>query len=103
MTGPPLHKVHLDSTALDLNNASPSTESVRIHLEASATALRKFYSTSLSAGVSNVLKILQTNITGIYLLVSSLNTQGEGRSSRCKHSPSKDVMWADGNRPSPAS
>ncbi|KAK7809871.1 hypothetical protein U0070_007727 [Myodes glareolus] len=43
-------------------NIPQGLESVQIPLEASATALRNFYSTSLSAGVSNVLKILQTNI-----------------------------------------
>ncbi|XP_076780137.1 midasin isoform X2 [Arvicanthis niloticus] len=49
-------------------NIPQGLESVRIHLEASATALRKFYSTSLSAGVSNVLKLLQTNIRDDFVI-----------------------------------
>lgn len=50
---------------LILKFASPSsTESIQIHLEASAASLRKFYSNSLSAGINNIIKILQPNITG---------------------------------------
>ena len=48
-----------------LTFAFPSpTESIQIHLEASAASLRNFYSNSLSSGVSNVIKILQPNVTG---------------------------------------
>lgn len=49
-------------------NIPQELESVRSHVEASATALRKFYAASLSAGVSNVLKILQTNITDDFVI-----------------------------------
>nr|XP_048276589.1 midasin isoform X1 [Myodes glareolus] len=49
-------------------NIPQGLESVQIPLEASATALRNFYSTSLSAGVSNVLKILQTNIIDDFVI-----------------------------------
>uniref|UniRef100_A0A8C6R246 Midasin n=1 Tax=Nannospalax galili TaxID=1026970 RepID=A0A8C6R246_NANGA len=44
-------------------NIPQGLESVQIHLEASATALKNFYSNSLSTEVSNILKILQANIT----------------------------------------
>ncbi|XP_008565442.1 PREDICTED: midasin [Galeopterus variegatus] len=44
-------------------NIPQGLESVQNHLEASAASLRNFYSNSLSAGVSNVFKILQPNIT----------------------------------------
>ncbi|XP_059556931.1 midasin isoform X4 [Myotis daubentonii] len=44
-------------------NIPQGLESIQIHLEASAASLRKFYSNSLSAGISNVIKILQPNIT----------------------------------------
>ncbi|KAL1775570.1 midasin isoform X1 [Sigmodon hispidus] len=49
-------------------NIPQGLESEQNHLEASATALRNFYSSSLSAGVSNVLKILQTNITEDFVI-----------------------------------
>ncbi|XP_038966893.1 midasin isoform X1 [Rattus norvegicus] len=49
-------------------NIPQGLEAVRSHVEASATALRKFYAASLSAGVSNVLKILQTNITDDFVI-----------------------------------
>ncbi|XP_030875252.1 midasin-like [Leptonychotes weddellii] len=45
-------------------NIPQGLESVQINLEANAASLRNFYSNSLSAGVSNVIKILQPNITG---------------------------------------
>ncbi|XP_032952982.1 midasin isoform X1 [Rhinolophus ferrumequinum] len=44
-------------------NIPQGLESIQIQLEASAASLRKFYSNSLSTGVSNVIKILQPNIT----------------------------------------
>lgn len=62
-------------------------ESVQIPLEASATALRNFYSTSLSAGVSNVLKILQTNIIGMYLLLVFVAKHFRERPSQLPPSP----------------
>ncbi|XP_040596448.1 midasin isoform X2 [Mesocricetus auratus] len=49
-------------------NIPQGLESVQILLEASATALRNFYSSSLSSGVGNVLKILQTNITDDFVI-----------------------------------
>ncbi|CAH6790218.1 midasin [Phodopus roborovskii] len=49
-------------------NIPQGLESVQILLEASATALKNFYSNSLSSGVSNVLKILQTNITDDFVI-----------------------------------
>ncbi|XP_038203305.1 midasin isoform X1 [Arvicola amphibius] len=49
-------------------NIPQGLESVQIPLEASATALRNFYSNSLSAGVSNVLKILQTSIIDDFVI-----------------------------------
>ncbi|ERE84000.1 midasin-like protein [Cricetulus griseus] len=49
-------------------NIPQGLESVQILLEANATALRNFYSNSLSSGVSNVLKILQTNITDDFVI-----------------------------------
>ncbi|XP_049753260.1 midasin [Elephas maximus indicus] len=49
-------------------NIPQGLESIRIHLEASAASLRKFYSNSLSAGVSNVIKILQPNITEEFVI-----------------------------------
>ncbi|KAM7240456.1 hypothetical protein CapIbe_008362 [Capra ibex] len=44
-------------------NMPQGLEAIKIHLEASAAALRNFYSNSLSSGVSNVIKILQPNVT----------------------------------------
>ncbi|XP_070306217.1 midasin isoform X2 [Odocoileus virginianus] len=44
-------------------NMPQGLESIQIHLEASAAALRKFYSNSLSSGVRDVIKILQPNAT----------------------------------------
>ncbi|XP_036895348.1 midasin isoform X2 [Sturnira hondurensis] len=49
-------------------NIPQGLESVQIHLEANAASLRKFYSTSFSAGVSNVIKILQPNITDEFVI-----------------------------------
>ncbi|XP_069866566.1 midasin isoform X1 [Dipodomys merriami] len=49
-------------------NIPPGLESIQITLEASATALRNFYSNSLSIGISNVFKILQTNITDDFVI-----------------------------------
>ncbi|XP_052570916.1 midasin [Peromyscus californicus insignis] len=49
-------------------NIPQGLESVQIHLEGSATALRNFYSNSLSAGVRNVLKMLQTNMTDDFVI-----------------------------------
>ncbi|XP_035880357.1 midasin isoform X5 [Phyllostomus discolor] len=49
-------------------NIPQGLESVQIHLEANAASLRKFYSTSLSAGISNVIKILQPNITDEFVI-----------------------------------
>uniref|UniRef100_A0A8C2VSB7 Midasin n=1 Tax=Chinchilla lanigera TaxID=34839 RepID=A0A8C2VSB7_CHILA len=49
-------------------NIPQGLESVQIHLEASAASLRNFYSNSLSAGVTNVFKILQTNITDDFVI-----------------------------------
>ncbi|XP_059970578.1 midasin isoform X2 [Mesoplodon densirostris] len=49
-------------------NVPQGLESVQIHLEASAASLRKFYSNSLSSGVSNVIKILQPNVTDEYVI-----------------------------------
>ncbi|KAM5286744.1 midasin isoform 2-T2 [Hipposideros larvatus] len=49
-------------------NIPQGLESIQIHLEASAESLRKFYSNSLSAGVSNVIKILQPNITDEFVI-----------------------------------
>lgn len=49
-------------------NIPQGLESVQIHLEASAAALRKFYSNSLSAAVHNVLKMLQTNIRDDFVI-----------------------------------
>ncbi|XP_058163130.1 midasin isoform X2 [Dasypus novemcinctus] len=49
-------------------NIPQGLESVQIHLEASAASLRNFYSNSLSAGVSNVIKILQPNITDEFVV-----------------------------------
>ncbi|XP_051017145.1 midasin [Acomys russatus] len=49
-------------------NIPQGLEAVQIDLEASATALSNFYSNSLSAGVRNVWKILQTNITDDFVI-----------------------------------
>ncbi|XP_042842742.1 midasin [Panthera tigris] len=49
-------------------NIPQGLESIQIHLEASAASLRNFYSNSLSAGVSNVIKILQPNITDEFVI-----------------------------------
>ncbi|XP_066867568.1 midasin isoform X2 [Kogia breviceps] len=49
-------------------NMPQGLESVQIHLEASAASLRNFYSNSLSSGVSNVIKILQPNVTDEYVI-----------------------------------
>ncbi|XP_059110058.1 midasin [Peromyscus eremicus] len=49
-------------------NIPQGLESVQIHLEGGATALRNFYSSSLSAGVRNVLKMLQTNMTDDFVI-----------------------------------
>ncbi|XP_070274183.1 LOW QUALITY PROTEIN: midasin [Myotis yumanensis] len=49
-------------------NIPQGLESIQIHLEASAASLRKFYSNSLSAGISNVIKILQPNITEEFVI-----------------------------------
>ncbi|XP_048209797.1 midasin isoform X2 [Perognathus longimembris pacificus] len=49
-------------------NIPQGFESIQIHLEASATALRNFYSDSLSIGISNVFKILQTNMTDDFVI-----------------------------------
>ncbi|XP_007949614.1 midasin [Orycteropus afer afer] len=49
-------------------NIPQGLESIRIHLEASAASLRNFYSNSLSAGVSNVIKILQPNVTDEFVV-----------------------------------
>ncbi|XP_020142630.2 midasin isoform X1 [Microcebus murinus] len=49
-------------------NIPQGLEAIQIHLEASATSLRKFYSSSLSAGVSNVIKVLQPNITDEFVI-----------------------------------
>ncbi|XP_036035518.1 midasin [Onychomys torridus] len=49
-------------------NIPQGLESVQSHLEGSATALRNFYSNSLSAGVRNVLKMLQTNMTDDFVI-----------------------------------
>ncbi|XP_075410883.1 midasin isoform X2 [Tenrec ecaudatus] len=49
-------------------NIPQELELIQIHLEASATSLRNFYSSSLSAGVSQVIKALQPNITDDYVV-----------------------------------
>ncbi|XP_054578497.1 midasin [Eptesicus fuscus] len=49
-------------------NIPQGLESIQIHLEASAASLRKFYSNSLSAGISNVIKILQPNTTEEFVI-----------------------------------
>ncbi|XP_037699423.1 midasin isoform X2 [Choloepus didactylus] len=49
-------------------NVPQGLESIQIHLEASAASLRNFYSNSLSAGISNVIKILQPNITDEFVV-----------------------------------
>nr|XP_045010044.1 midasin isoform X2 [Jaculus jaculus] len=49
-------------------NIPQELEKMQIHLEASATCLRNFYSTSLSAGVSNIFKIFHTNITDDFVI-----------------------------------
>ncbi|XP_077018521.1 midasin isoform X2 [Tamandua tetradactyla] len=49
-------------------NIPQGLETVQIHLEASAASLRNFYSHSLSAGVSNVIKILQPNMTDEFVV-----------------------------------
>ncbi|XP_066110370.1 midasin isoform X3 [Saccopteryx bilineata] len=49
-------------------NIPQGLESIQIHLEASAASLRKFYSNPLSAGISNVIKILQPNITDEFVI-----------------------------------
>ncbi|XP_006870675.1 PREDICTED: midasin [Chrysochloris asiatica] len=50
-------------------NIPQGLESIQIHLEASAAALRNFYSNSLSSGVSNVIKVLQPNITDEFVVL----------------------------------
>lgn len=49
-------------------NIPQGLESVQIHLEASATGLRNFYSNSLSTGISNIFKILQPNMTDEFVI-----------------------------------
>ncbi|XP_054990862.1 midasin [Sorex araneus] len=49
-------------------NIPQGLESVQIHLEASAASLRNFYSKSLSSGISNVIKIVQPNITDEFVI-----------------------------------
>ncbi|KAM6185923.1 midasin [Rhynchocyon petersi] len=49
-------------------NIPQGLESIQIHLEASAASLKNFYSNSLSAGVSNVIKILQPNLTDEFVV-----------------------------------
>ncbi|KAG8524470.1 Midasin, partial [Galemys pyrenaicus] len=49
-------------------NIPQGLESIQIHLEASAAALRNFYSNPLSAGVSNIIKIVQPNITDEFVI-----------------------------------
>ncbi|XP_019064368.1 midasin isoform X2 [Fukomys damarensis] len=49
-------------------NIPQGLESIQIHLEASAASLHNFFSNSLSAGVTNVFKILQTNITDDFVI-----------------------------------
>ncbi|XP_060061378.1 midasin [Erinaceus europaeus] len=49
-------------------NIPQGLESIQIHLEASATALRNFYSNSLSTAVSNVIKIVHPNITDEFVI-----------------------------------
>uniref|UniRef100_A0A3Q2I9Y3 Midasin n=1 Tax=Equus caballus TaxID=9796 RepID=A0A3Q2I9Y3_HORSE len=49
-------------------NIPQGLESIQIHLEASAASLRNFYSNSLSAGISNVIKVLQPNITDEFVI-----------------------------------
>ncbi|XP_063089292.1 midasin isoform X4 [Cavia porcellus] len=49
-------------------NIPQGLESIQIHLEASAASLRNFYSNSLSAGVPNIFKILQANITDDFVI-----------------------------------
>ncbi|XP_032340488.1 LOW QUALITY PROTEIN: midasin [Camelus ferus] len=49
-------------------NMPQGLESIQIHLEASAASLRNFYSNSLSSGVSNVIKILQPNVTDEFVI-----------------------------------
>ncbi|XP_073934254.1 midasin isoform X1 [Castor canadensis] len=49
-------------------NIPQGLESAQIHLEASATSLRNFYSNSLSVGISNIFKILQANITDDFVI-----------------------------------
>uniref|UniRef100_A0A8C4L875 Midasin n=1 Tax=Equus asinus asinus TaxID=83772 RepID=A0A8C4L875_EQUAS len=49
-------------------NIPQGLESIQIHLEASAASLRNFYSNSLSAGISNVIKVLQPSITDEFVI-----------------------------------
>ncbi|XP_037374649.1 midasin [Talpa occidentalis] len=49
-------------------NIPQGLESIQIHLEASAAALRNFYSNPFSAGVSNIIKIVQPNITDEFVI-----------------------------------
>ncbi|XP_053447165.1 midasin isoform X2 [Nycticebus coucang] len=49
-------------------NIPKGLEAIQIHLEASAASLRKFYSSSLSAGVSNVIKLVQPNTTDEFVI-----------------------------------
>ncbi|XP_040839706.1 midasin isoform X2 [Ochotona curzoniae] len=49
-------------------NVPQGLESVQIHLEASATCLRNFYSNSLSSGISSIFKILQPNVTDEFVV-----------------------------------
>lgn len=44
--------------------SSSPADSVRIQLEAGAVALGCFYASPLSSGVSNMMKLLQPNMTG---------------------------------------
>ncbi|XP_071469317.1 midasin isoform X1 [Marmota flaviventris] len=49
-------------------NIPQGLESIQINLEASAASLRNFYSNSLSAGVRNIFKLLQANITDDFVI-----------------------------------
>ncbi|XP_012665398.1 midasin [Otolemur garnettii] len=49
-------------------NIPKGLEAIQIHLEASAASLKKFYSSSLSAGVSNVIKLVQPNTTDEFVI-----------------------------------
>ncbi|XP_055981327.1 midasin [Sorex fumeus] len=49
-------------------NIPQGLESMQVHLEASAASLRNFYAKSLSSGISNVIKIVQPNITDEFVI-----------------------------------